>query len=267
MTKSITDGNGTTHFFEVFDGKIIIGTAMVFVPVGVPHVEAVPMLVYFHGHNSQDSIEAYIKAMKQRDFRPLLQSKKLVLVEPWGGRMSSKFGAITTGRGLTTLIDSAMFTAISYGTPSRPCPVQPPPPQSLILAGFSGGGKALNAAVNSKSTYLARLTEVWAFDCFYSEEGQTWVNWKQANADLHLRVRVTTTEDTGSPRRENNIILRAMPLPNIDVDDPVSIGHEDCPGKFIPQWWPSPTYDKKWSQFPRAHGGPETRDEDFPEGR
>ncbi len=234
MVKTITDGNGTTHFFDVVDNKkIVLGKAMVFVPGAVSMVEAVPMLVYYHGRNSQDSIEGYIRALKQRDFRPLLGSKEVVLVEPWGGH-NPTFGALATGSGLTTLIDSAMFTAIS-GTPGRPCPVKPPPPQSLIIAGFSGGGTALNAAVNSNSSYLGRLSEAWAFDCLYSAEGQKWVNWARANGSNQLRVRVTTMESSGSPRRENKII-QATPLSNVDVADPVSIGHEDCPGAFIPKW-------------------------------
>jgi hypothetical protein len=235
MTKTVTDSNGTTHFFDVFNGKIVIGKAMAFLPAGITTAESVPMAIYYHGHNSQGSIEEYIKAMKQRDFRPLLASKRVLWVEPWGGT-TSKFGTMAT-TGLTTLIESAMFNAISYGTPSRPCPLQAPPPPSLILAGFSGGGAALNAAVKSSSAYLSLLTEAWAFDCLYSEEGQnkTWVDWAKANSGKKLRVRVSTGESSGSPRRENKII-RATPLSNIDADDPVSCGHEDTPGKFIPLW-------------------------------
>ncbi len=234
MTTTVADGSGTTHFFEVIDGMAAIGKAMVFVPHAVTTVEAVPMLVYFHGHNSQDSIEGYIKAMKQRDFRPSLSAKQVVLVEPWGGT-GSRFGKMATGAGLTSLIETAMFIAISYGTPSRPCPMKPPPPKSLILAGFSGGGVALNAAVRSNSPHLVRMNEAWAFDCLYSEEGQKWVDWAKTNGGKRLRVRVTTMESSGSPRRENKII-RATPLPNIDAADPVSLGHEDCPGAFIAQW-------------------------------
>ena len=234
MTKSVTDGSGTTHFYDVFNGTIVIGKAMVFVPAAVSTVESVPMVVYYHGHNSQGSIEDYIKAMKQRDFRPLLAANRVVLVEPWGGTRS-KFGAMATADGLSTLIDSAMFTAISNGTPSRPCPVKPPPPPSLILAGFSGGGAPLNAVVKSGSSSLSLLTEVWAFDCLYSEEGQKWVDWARASTGKTLRVRVTTGESSGSPRRQNKII-RAASVPNIDSADPVTLGHEDCPGTFIPKW-------------------------------
>jgi len=236
MTKTVTDGNGTTNFIEVFNGKTVLGTAMVFQPIAVSRVQAVPMLVYYHGHNSQSSIEGYIKAMKQRDFRPALAGKQVLLVEPWGG-MKSKFGVLATGAGLTTLIDSAMFFAISNGPTSQDCPVKAPPPASLILAGFSGGGAPLNAVVASGSTSLSMLTEAWAFDCLYSEEGQnkTWVNWAKANSSKQVRIRVTTGESSGSPRRENKII-RATPLSNIDADDPASMGHEDCPGSFIPKW-------------------------------
>src|SRR5712692_10278749 len=143
MTKSVTDGSGTTHFYDVFNGTSVIGKAMVFVPGAVSTVESAPMVVYYHGHNSQGSIEDYIKAMKQRDFRPPLAAKSVVLVEPWGGTRS-KFGAMATADGLSTLIDAAMFTAISSGTPRRPWPVRPPPQRSLILAGFSRGGAPLN---------------------------------------------------------------------------------------------------------------------------
>src|SRR5260370_31361182 len=172
MTKSVTDGSGTTHFYDVFNGTSVIGNAMVFVPAAVSTVESVPMVVYFHGHNSQGSIEDYIKAMKQRDFRPSLAAKSVVLVEPWGGTRS-KFVAMATAAGLSTLLDSAMFTAISNGTPTRPCPVKPPPPPSLILAGFSGGGAPLNAVVKSRSSRLSLLTEAWAFHCLYSAAGHT----------------------------------------------------------------------------------------------
>jgi len=236
MTTTIVDGNGTTHFFDVVRGGHSIGKSMMFVPRGVPTVEVVPMLIYFHGHNSQSSIETYVGALPQRDFRPKLSSKKVLLVEPWGGTRSH-FGDLVTAGGLSALIDSAMFTAISNGTPSRPCPVQPPPPPSLILAGFSGGGGALNSAVKNIGAYSNRLTEAWAFDCLYSEEGQngTWVKWAKANSDKKLRIRVTTAEDTGSPRRENAIIRRT-PLSNVDASDPVRTGHEDCPINFIPDW-------------------------------
>jgi hypothetical protein len=241
MTTTINDVNGTTHFTDVVRDGHIIGNCMVFVPVAVPIAEAAPMLVYFHGYNSQTSIEHYIRSMAQRDFRPKLGSKKVVLVEPWGGTRSD-FGALVTGRGLSALIDSAMFTAISNGTPSRPCPVQSPPPPSLILAGFSGGGRALNEAVVSSNAYSDRLSEAWAFDCLYSEEGQTgtWVKWAKTNDTKQLRIRVTTGESSGSPRRENAIIRKAIKgspaLSNIDAADPASMNHEDCPISFMPQW-------------------------------
>jgi len=237
MARSTTDSNGTTHLFDVFDGKSVVGKAMAFVPIGVGMVEQVPMIVYYHGHNGQGSIEDYIKALKARDFRPKLRTKKVVFVEPWGGHMS-KFGALGTGAGLPTLISAAMFTAISNGPTTRPCPANPPPPPSLIMAGFSGGGATLkNIVLESKSPSLSLLTEAWCFDCMYSGEGQAWVNWAKSsdNADKQLRVRVTTSEDTGAPRAQAKII-QATPRPNIDIKGPVELGHEACPGEFIPDW-------------------------------
>jgi hypothetical protein len=235
MVKSVTDGNGTTHFVDIFDGKKVIGSAMLFIPIGVSMVEQVPMLVYYHGHNSQNSIEEYVKALKQRDFRPLLKDKKVLLVQPWGGH-KSKFGDLGTGAGLTTLIDYAMFTAVSYGPPVRPCPVKAPPPRSLILAGFSGGGATMKRLViDSGSSSLSLLTEAWCFDCMYSGEGSAWVSWAKSNPTKTLRVRVTTTEDTGDPRSQAKII-QASPQPNIDIEKPAAIGHEACPGTYIPKW-------------------------------
>ena len=237
MVQSVTDSNGTTHLFDVVNGKSVVGTAMAFVPIAVGMPEQVPMIVYYHGHNGQGSIDGYIKAKPVRDFRPLLKDKKVVFVEPWGGHMS-KFGVLGTGAGLTTLIGAAMFTAISNGPTTRPCPVNPPPPPSLIMAGFSGGGATLKSIVlESKSASLGLLTEAWCFDCMYSGEGQDWVTWAKAsgNADKQLRVRVTTTEDTGAPRAQAKII-QASPRPNIDIKGPVDLGHEDCPGNYIPDF-------------------------------
>jgi hypothetical protein len=235
MAKSVTDGNGTTHFLDVFDGKKVIGTAMLFIPAAVSIVEQVPMLVYYHGHNSKNSIEDYVTSLKQRDFRPLLKGKKVLLVEPWGGQKSN-FGAFGTGAGLATLIDYAMFSAVSYGPPVRPCPVKPPPPASLILAGFSGGGATVKSLViDSKSPSLSLLSEAWCFDCMYSGEGAAWVGWAKANPTKTLRVRVSTGESTGDPRAQADVI-RAKPLPNIDIDKTVATGHEDLPAAFIPTW-------------------------------
>ena len=236
-TTRVSDGNGTTHFFDVRDGKSIVGSAMAFVPIGVGMPDQVPMIVYYHGHNGQNSVESYIKAKPVRDFRPLLKDKKVVFVEPWGGNMS-KFGTLGTGAGLATLISAAMFTAISNGPTTRPCPVNPPPPPLLIMAGFSGGGATLkNIVLQSKSPSLGLLTEAWCFDCMYSGEGQDWVNWAKSSdsADKQLRVRVTTTEDTGAPRAQAKIV-QASPRSNIDIKGPVDLGHEACPGTYIPDF-------------------------------
>jgi hypothetical protein len=243
MVTTTSDVNGTTHLFDVVKGGHVIGSSMVFVPMAVPTVEAVPMLVYFHGHNSQHSIDSYIRALPQRDFRAKLSSKKVVLVEPWGGN-GSNFQRLQTAGGLTALIDCAMSTAIENATPSRPCPVQPPAPPSLIFAGFSGGGQALNASVVAGCDYANRLTDAWAFDCLYGEEGQnhTWVNWARANSDKNLRIRVTPY--SGSPSGQNQLIRDEIAklqkhganIANVDIADPVHVAHEECPGTFLPQW-------------------------------
>jgi hypothetical protein len=230
--KSVTDGNGTTYFLDMSDKGKSFGI-MLFIPMSVSLVEQVPMLVYYHGHNSQHSIETYIQAMAQRDFRPSLQNKQVLLVEPWGGGRSN-FGALQTPAGLDALIDLVMFTAISNGPPVRPCPVKPPSPKSLILAGFSGGGQALNAvAMSSSGTYQRLLAEAWCFDCFYSEEGARWATWARGHTSVKLRVRLSTGESSGSPRREGGILQAASNGLNVDVGPLVHCGHEDLPGQFI----------------------------------
>jgi hypothetical protein len=249
MTKTVTDGNGTTHFFDVYPDKRtrrvndIIGKAMVFIPLAVSAADQVPMLVYYHGHNSQTSIEDYVKSKPQRDFRPLLKTKQVVLVEPWGGTRS-KFGTLGTSAGLTTLIEQAMYIALYYGPPVRRAPaldMPTPKPRSLILAGFSGGGHTLKSVViGSKADYISRLKQVWCFDCMYSDEGTQWLRWAQDSAN-HLKVlcvRVTAKgygETTGKPRRQDEI-MKATPLANVDFEEPVKVGHEDLPGARIPNW-------------------------------
>jgi hypothetical protein len=250
MTKTLTDGNGTTHFFDVYPAKRtrhvndVIGKAMLFIPIGTSMVEQVPMLIYYHGHNKQASIERYVKAQKERDFRPLLASKKVLLVQPWGGHYSN-FGALQTAAGVSALIDQAMFIALTYGPPVRPMPplgTPTPKPQSLIIAGFSGGGHPLNSVViDSKGDYLNRLTEAWSFDSMYWAEGQKWVNWAHGsgNSGKKLRVRLSTGEDSGKPRAQAEIIRKAIkgaPAGNIDIDQPITSTHEELPGRFIPGW-------------------------------
>jgi hypothetical protein len=247
--KSVTDGNGTTHFFDVFDGKTKLGSSMLFIPTAVSLVEQVPMLIYFHGHNSKNSIEDYIVTTfhhkhagdtTPRDFRPLLRDKKVLLVEPWGGHRS-RFGALGTVNGVGSLIDQAMFTAISIGPPMRACPVKTPSPPSLILAGFSGGGATLAAVgTSSRGAWHNLVSEIWCFDCMYSGEGSDWVNWARdpANKSRKLRVRLSDSEDTGSPRAEGDTMRAAIgkSMSNVDVPAVVSSGHEELPGKFIPTW-------------------------------
>jgi hypothetical protein len=249
MTTTITDGNGTTHFFEVYDtvrhkGRTIptLGRAMLFLPrTGVP--TELPMLVYYHGHHGPKRIEGYVNSITERDFRPLLKSKKVMLVEPEGGPWS-QFGDLAKPAGLATLIDQAMFIALTYGPPIRAMPplgTPTPKPKSLILVGFSGGGKALNSVgLDPAADYQKQVTEVWSFDSMYWVEGKKWLDWAKTSGK-QLRVRVSDEEDTGAPRGQAKIIREAKaaakPTPsNIDIDDVIKSSHEGLPGKFIPGW-------------------------------
>jgi len=249
MTNTVTDGNGTTHFFDVYDSQRhkrrvipVIGRAMLFIPLAATPVGQMPMLVYYHGHHGPGTIEGYVSSIKERDFRPKLKSKKVLLIEPQGGPVS-RFGALATPAGLTTLIDQAMFIALTFGPPVRSMPplgTPTPTPKSLIIAGFSGGGKALNSVVlDSKEGYLNQLTEVWSFDSMYWGEGQRWVDWAiDVPSWKKLRVRVTAEgggETTGAPRGQHAVIMKGVPT-NVDMDAPIKTTHEKLPGLFIDKW-------------------------------
>jgi hypothetical protein len=248
MTKTITDGNGTTHFFDVYpakrtrDVKETIGRSMLFIPLAATPVEQMTVLVYYHGHHGPSTIEGYVGSIKERDFRPKLKSKKVLLIEPEGGPVS-KFGALATPAGLTTLIDQAMFIAMTYGPPVRSMPAlgtPAPKPKSLIIAGFSGGGYALNNTVlDSKEPYLNQLTEAWSFDSMYWGEGQRWVDWAiGVPSSKKLRVRVTAEgggETTGAPRSQHAVIMKGVPT-NVDMAAHVETTHEKLPGLFIDKW-------------------------------
>ena len=253
MADPIIDRNGTTQIFDVSgDIRIIkkgppivalpplaIGTALLFIPQAVTLADQVPMLVYYHGHHGPQSIEGYVNELKERDFRPLLRSTKVLLVEPQGGPLS-RFGQLGTPAGLTRLIDQAMSTALRLGPPGRRMPDPIPKPSSLILAGFSGGGAALNNVVlDVKADYISRLSEVWCFDSMYSFEGKKWVDWvRQAgNSKRQLRVRVSTEEANGRPGAQARVINQALTWAGeIDVEEPVESTHEGLPSKFIADW-------------------------------
>jgi hypothetical protein len=248
MTTTITNGNGTTHFFDVYPAKRtrnpkdIIGRSMLFIPLAATPVEQMTVLVYYHGHHGPATIEGYVKSSTDRDFRPKLRSKKVLLIQPQGGP-KSRFGALATPAGLTTLLDQAMFIAVTYGPGARSMPplgTPAPKPKALIIAGFSGGGKALNKVVlDSKEPYLQRLTEAWSLDSMYWGEGQRWVDWAiSVPSSKTLRVRVTAAgggESTGAPRSQHAVIMKGVPT-NVDMDAPIKTTHEKLPGMFIDQW-------------------------------
>jgi hypothetical protein len=255
-TTSTTDGNGTTHVFDVHDKlsagiqstrtgpnqqvltPIVRGRTMLFIPKAVSQVEQVPMLVYYHGHHGPDTIEGYIRQKTERDFRPLLKDAKVLLVEPQGGPFS-KFGALGTPAGLSILIWRVMQKAFELGPPARPVPRPVPNPPSLILAGFSGGGAALNSVVfKSKADYMKLLTEVWCFDSMYSGEGQDWINWAKTSKKM-LRVRVSAEEAKGSPGRQAESMRKSMTealRSVIDIEKPGTATHEGLPSSFIQGW-------------------------------
>ena len=127
---------------------------------------------------------------------------------------------------------------VSNGPPARPCPDTPPPPDSLILAGFSGGGQALNEVVMTKGGHYHRLlSEVWCFDCMYSGEGGKWANWAQHHDGVKLRVRLSSGEGSGSPRGQAHALhVAAKGLDDVDVGAEIHSTHEALPGKCIPSF-------------------------------
>jgi hypothetical protein len=77
MTKTVTDANGTTHFFDVFNGTSVLGTAMAFLPAGIATAESVPM-----GLLSRPQFADLDRGPHQGDeaarLPPLLASKKVL---------------------------------------------------------------------------------------------------------------------------------------------------------------------------------------------
>jgi len=253
-----TDGNGTTQFFDVLAplskgvqvtdigphtkelSNIVLGRAMLFIPQAVSLVEQVPMLIYYHGfHNDHGpiTIEGYIAKKPERDFRPLLRDKKVLLVEPEGG-LFSNFRGLSDAEGTSTLIWRAMQLAFD-GPPARKRPKPLPKPAGIIYAGFSGGGATMkDVALDKSADYASLIKEVWCFDCMYSNEGSDWVAWAK-ETKKPLRVRCSDEESTGKPRAQAEKVRagkKAANLDNIDIADTVKSTHEGLPGTFIPQW-------------------------------
>jgi hypothetical protein len=250
-----TDQNGTTEFFDVLAPmsqglqitrtgpheqritNIVLGRAMLFIPQAVRVIEQVPMLIYYHGHHGPNTIEGYVDSKTERDFRPLLKDKKVLLVEPQGGPVSN-FRRLSDPAGTSTLIWRAMQKAFER-PPARPLPKPVPKPPSIIFAGFSGGGATMNkVALDKKTDYADRISEVWCFDSMYSKEGDKWVAWANETKKT-LRVRVSKEEDSGAPRAQAEKVRagkKAFNLDNIDIDGVIDTTHEKLPGMFIPQF-------------------------------
>jgi hypothetical protein len=64
--------------------------------------------------------------------------------------------------------------------------------------------------------------------------GLSCVPWLSAFFYSRSRARLTG-ESTGDPRAQAEVI-RARPLPNVDIDETVETGHEDLSAAFIPTW-------------------------------
>jgi hypothetical protein len=219
------DGNGTTYFFEINGGK-----ALAFKPKGLTDPEAQAVLVYYHGYNSSNDLKSYMASNPtERDLRPLLAAKPMLLVEPWGGQRSD-FSKFVTASGLTALIDEAIRLTGIKG-----------PPSSVILAAHSGGGIQLPLAAESSFAYAEQVTQVWALDCMYLGEGSRWINWCRRNAGKTLRVRASTHLFSAKPKAEAEAIAQAAdsgPLLNANVDI-LDLKHELFP----------PTYVSAFSRF------------------
>lgn len=231
MVQTVSDANGTTHFFDVNGGK-----ALAFKPKGLTDSEAQAVLVYYHGYNSTNDLKSYMASVpKTRDLRPLLAATPMLLVEPWGGQ-KSEFSKFVTASGLTALIDEAIGLAGIKKPPSR-----------VILAAHSGGGMQLPQAAESSFAHAERLTQVWALDCMYLNEGSRWVAWCRKNPGKTLRVRASTHAWSAKPKAQAEVIAKAADgglLPNANVDI-VNLAHDSFP----------PTYVPEFSRFHRDVGG------------
>ena len=214
MVKTVSDDNGTTHFFDVNSGK-----ALAFKPKSLTEAQAV--LVYYHGTSSESGLQGYLA--KKHDLRSLLASKPMLFVMPWGGP-DARFPGFVTATGLTALIKEGMRLAAI-----------PTPPSRVILAAHSGGGLDLPQAAESSFDYADRLTQVWALDCMYLGEGSRWIAWCRSNPGKTLRVRASTHAFSAKPRKEAEVIAKAAEgdlLPNANVDI-VNEAHDSLPEKYV----------------------------------
>jgi hypothetical protein len=220
MGTTESDGNGTTHFFDINGGK-----ALAFKPKSLTDPEAQAVLVYYHGYNSSNDLKSYMASFPtERDLRPLLAATPMLLVEPWGGQKSD-FSKFVTASGLTALIDEAIRLAGIKGPPSR-----------VILAAHSGGGMQLPLAAESSFAYADQVTQVWALDCMYLSEGTRWISWCRKNAGKTLRVRASTHPLSAKPRREAEAIEQAAGgglLLNANAAI-VDLKHELFPPTYVP---------------------------------
>jgi hypothetical protein len=194
-----------------------------------------PMVVYFHGKSFADAnnLETYLSSEKGIwDIRPVLRTEKLVLVMPWGGPLSQRgFASFFGATALTELIQTAMRVALVNGATKREL-AEVPWPASLVLAGHSGGGLALLKAANAKTPYSRLLTDVWALDCMYWEEGKDWVKWCNENPDRTLHVRVANKPL--KPKVQAEAMLKTRPE-NADIEI-VDVRHSDMPKTYAPEF-------------------------------
>lgn len=223
----VADG-GTTFYMRLTGPGGARHDAAVFVPAAFHSTPRVDLILYLHGLTHQPDLRAYMNRRQSREIRSAVgRAGRYALAVPWLGP-SADAGFLVRGvPEFETCVGQMARAAAENAGDTTGCPVELGL-NTLALAAHSGGGNGLRQAAWLTSAFIGRVAEVWAFDCFYWEEGARWADWARKYPSAQLRAWWT-----GGRTAVQGRILAAAGLPNVS-SVATSIPHDEIPNRLLP---------------------------------
>jgi hypothetical protein len=235
---------GTTHYIRTYGlrGERDAHDTAVFIPDRFHTSPRVDLILYFHGNTSLPDVRAYVDRRQMREVRRAVAADgRFALAVPFlGGKPDQGGGNYIVGNGaaLDTYLDQVIRFVADNGPGSTICPVRLNL-NALVLAGHSGGGKALGqAAMAGASSHLSRLLQVWAFDTFYYGDGAAWAAWALGHPAVQLHAFWTTGRTA-----VQGAVIAAVGAGNVSASA-VTVAHDEIPNTMFPALLPGLTPSK-----------------------
>jgi hypothetical protein len=186
---------GTTYYLQIPDAGGVSHDTALFVPGKFMNSPALRLILYFHGWTDgrPDLRSCMHRPVTPMPLRQIIADDgRFAFAMPWLGPKSGGYAHVTGSSAAFDAYLDAVVQAINSSTGS-PANAAVSPGFQLVLGAHSGGGDALSASIILPSRYIGSVTNVWAFDCFYTDKTSDWISWANTNPRKSLDIYYTDT--------------------------------------------------------------------------